>query len=62
MRDRHAGKYLGSILIESISIMRLMKTFALSKPEKINPALLITFRTTSESIEYNHLDDIETRK
>lgn len=39
-----------------------MKTFALSKSEKINPALLITIRTTSESIEYNHLDDIETRK
>lgn len=38
-----------------------MKTFALSKPEKITPALLITFRTTSESIEYNHLDNIATK-
>lgn len=38
-----------------------MKTFALSKPEKINPAFLITFRTTSKSTEYNQLDNIATK-
>lgn len=38
-----------------------MKTFALSKPEKINPTFLITFRTTSKSTEYNQLDNIATK-
>lgn len=39
-----------------------MKTLALSKPEKINSAFLIIFRTTSESTEYNQLENIAIKK